>query len=125
MKTRLILIVVAICILISGFSVYAEGETGRGTIGAWAFMGKLFYCDLPTNRVVIKSVAPVVALPDATAVAKEAEYLEIKVSPDGLRMKDGTATSIEDLNIYVDSNVWFVVTKGADGYLSIPYLSFR
>ncbi len=123
MKRRLILIITAISILLSGISVSAEGD--RKTIGAWAFAGKFFYCDMPTSRVVIKNVAPLVSSPDAQKTAKEAEYLEIKVSPDGLRMNNGSAIAIEDLNTYVDSDVWFVVTKAADGYLSIPYFAFK
>lgn len=125
MKKRLILIVAAICILLSGFSAYAEEAANRQTIGIWAFNGKLFYCDSPTNRVVIKSVTPAVPSVETAKIAREAEYLEISVAPDGLRMKDGSVIGINDLNSYADSNVWFVMTKSADGYLAIPYLCFR
>lgn len=123
MKRRLVLIITAICILLSGISVSAE--TDRKTIGVWAFAGKLFYCDMPTSRVVIKNVVPLASSADAQKTAKEAEYLEIKVSPDGLRMNDGSSVAIHELNTYVDSNVWFVIQKAADGYLSIPYFAFK
>ncbi len=122
---RLVMIITAVCIALSGFCVYAENAADKQTIGTWVFSGKLFYCDTPTNRVVLKSVAPVLPSIETAQLAREAEYLEISIAPGGLRMNDGSLIGVEDLNSYVDSNVWFVMTKAADGCLAIPYLRFR
>lgn len=121
---KFIAILIIFCITLSCMGVFAE-DTGRLITEVYTMTGKLFYCDYPTNRVVIKSVAPTVASVPAVNIAREAEYLEINVAPDGLRMNDGTAVKVEDLNIYTDSDVWFVIVKSADGNLSIPYLHFK
>ncbi len=125
MIKKLLLIITALCICLSGFSVYADEAENKSVIGIWAYTGKLFYCDTPTDRVVIKDIAPLVSSPEAKQAAGEAEYLEIKVSPQGLRMNDGTAVLPKDLNAYADSDVWFTLVKLGNGYLSIPYLCFR
>ena len=122
---RLVIIITVVCVLLSGFCVYADEASDRQTIGTWVMNAKLFYCDTPTNRVVLKSVAPLFPSVETAQLAREAEYLEISVAPDGLRMSDGSAIRVEDLNLYADSNVWFVMTKAADGCLAIPYLRFR
>ena len=74
--------------------------------------------------MVLKSIVPVVESSDAKQTAKEAEYLEISVAPDGLRMSDGSVITVEWLNAYADSDVRFVLTKSADGFLAIPFLRF-
>lgn len=91
----------------------------------YAFSGTLYYCDSPTRRVVLRSLAPIFNAGGAKEVAKEAEYLEIKVSPDGIFMADGTKNSVEELNAFADSEVWVVIAKTADGNLEIPYFSFK
>lgn len=125
MKKKLFLIITVLCICLSGFCVYADESADKNAIGVWTFTGKLYYCDSPTDRVVIKSIKPIVSSPDAEQAGNEAEYLEIKISPEGLRMADGTAVMPEDLNTYADSDVWFTLLKLNDGYLTIPYLCFR
>lgn len=122
---KIIAIFAVLCIMLTGVSVFAKQPADKMIVGVYACSGKLFYCDSPTNRVVITSVAPQLDSPEAAQAAKEAEYLEISVAPDGLRMKDGSAIAISDLNIYADSDVWFIIAKSADGNLSIPYLCFK
>lgn len=125
MMKRFAAIIAALCIVLAGVSVYAEQSVDKLIVGVYACSGKLFYCDSPTNRVVIKSVAPQLSSPEAAQVAREAEYLEISVAADGLRMNDGSPIAIGDLNTYADSDVWFIIAKSADGNLSIPYLCFK
>ena len=104
----------------------AEPLINQGLINeVYAFSGTLYYCDTPTGRVVLRSLAPIFDTAGARAVAKEAEYLEIKVSPDGIFMADGTKNSVEGLNVFADSEVWVVIVKTADGNLEIPYFSFK
>lgn len=122
---KIIAIIAVICIMLTGIAVFAEQPADKLIVGVYACSGKLFYCDSPTNRVVIKSVAPQLASPEAAQVAREAEYLEISVAPEGMRMKDGSAITISDLNTYADSDIWFIIAKSADGNLSIPYLCFK
>ena len=118
-------IVLALCLAFCGVSVYAQEIDKRQITGIYLCTGKLFYCDTPTNRVVIKSVKPVVASPGAEQAAQEAEYLEISIAPEGLRMNDGSIITPEYMNVYTDSNVRFVLTKSADGFLAIPFLRFK
>lgn len=91
----------------------------------YAFTGKLYYCDLPTDRVVLKSVTPAWDITPAKAMAKEAEYMEIRISSDGLFMADGTKIQPESLNIYADSDVWVIIARTAEGNLIIPYFQFK
>lgn len=121
---KLTAVLIVLCIVFSCVGVFAD-DTGRLITDVYAMTGKLFYCDYPTNRVVIKSVVPAISSPGGANIAREAEYLEISVAPEGLRMNDGTAVKVEDLNVYTDSDVWFVMIKSADGNLSIPYLRFK
>lgn len=114
----------ALCLLLCGVSAYAQEVDKRQITGVYLCTGKLFYCDTPTNRMVIKSVKPVSSSPEAEQAAQEAEYLEISIAPEGLRMKDGSKITPEYLNMYVDSDVSFVLTKSADGFLAIPFLRF-
>ena len=122
---KIIAIIAALCIMLTGVSVFAEQSADKLIVGVYACSGKLFYCDSPTSRVVIKSVTPQLASPEAAQTAREAEYLEISIASDGLRMNDGSAIAIGDLNAYADSDVWFIIAKSADGNLSIPYLCFK
>ncbi|MBQ3573723.1 MAG: hypothetical protein IJA16_03910 [Clostridia bacterium] len=104
----------------------AEPLINQGLIKeVYALSGTLYYCDTPTERVVLRSLAPTFDTAEARAIAKEAEYLEIKVSPDGIFMADGTKNSVEGLNVFADSEVWVIVVKTADGNLEIPYFSFK
>lgn len=122
---KLIAIVCAICILISGLSVMAEPVRNDIIVGMYALKGNLYYCDVPTDRVVIKNVTAITQSVDARKVAREAEYLEISVSADGLRAKNGEKLKIDELNSFADGEVWFVIAKMADGFLAIPYLKIN
>ena len=92
---------------------------------AYALKGTLYYCDTPTRRVVLKSLVPIFDTEGARAIAAAAEYLEIKVSADGIFMADGTRNSVDGLNVYADREVWVVIVEMADGNLEIPYFSFK
>ena len=94
-------------------------------ISVGAFKGTLNYCDTPTQRVVVKGVYPVAPTPESARTAREAEYLEISVAPEGIFFKDGTKLSINYLNDYADSEVWFVIAKTQNGNLTIPYFTFK
>ncbi len=104
----------------------AEPLTNQGLINeVYAFSGTLYYCDTPTGRVVLRSLSPIFDTAGAKAIASAAEYLEIRVSPDGIFMADGTKNSVEGLNAFADSDVWVIIVKTADGNLEIPYFSFK
>ena len=104
----------------------AEPLINQGLIKeVYALSGTLYYCDTPTERVVLRSLAPTFDTAEARAIASAAEYLEIKVSPDGIFMADGTKNSVEGLNVFADSEVWVLIVKTADGNLEIPYFSFK
>lgn len=104
----------------------AEPLINQGLINeVYALSGTLYYCDTPTERVVLRSLTPIFDTAGARAIAKEAEYLEIKVSPDGIFMANGTKNSVEGLNVFADSDVWVIIVKTADGNLEIPYFSFK
>jgi len=91
----------------------------------YAFNAALYFCDTPTNRVVLRGIAPTQEKESSKAMAKEAENLEIRISPDGLYMSDGTKISLEDLNTYADSEAWLIIARTADGNLIIPYFQLR
>lgn len=91
----------------------------------YAFNASLYFCDTPTNRVVLRGVNPAQENENTKAMAKEAENLEIRISPDGLYMNDGTKLNIEDLNFYADSEVWLIIARTEEGNLIIPYFQFR
>lgn len=103
----------------------APEENGYRIVELYAFTGKLYYCDTPTDRVVLRSITSASSINNAKRIAKEAEYLEISVAPDAIWMADGTRGEIQFLNSYVDSYAWFIIAKTADGNLTIPYLSFK
>ena len=104
----------------------AEPLTNQGLITeVYAFSGTLYYCDTPTGRVVLRSLAPIFDTAGARAIASAAEYLEIRVSADGIFMADGTKNSVDGLNAFADSGVWVIIVKTADGNLEIPYFSFK
>lgn len=100
-------------------------ENGYRIVELYAFTGKLYYCDTPTDRVVIRSIVSANSNSKASKMAKEAEYLEISLSPDAIWMADGTKTDVSHLNSYVDSDVWFIIARTYDGNLTIPYFSFK
>ena len=91
----------------------------------YAFNAALYFCDTPTNRVVLRGITPAQEKDSPKAMAKEAENLEIRISPDGLYMSDGTKINIEDLNAYADSEAWLIIARTADGNLIIPYFQLR
>jgi len=91
----------------------------------YAFNAALYFCDTPTNRVVLRGIAPTQEKESSKAMAKEAENLEIRISSDGLYMSDGTKISLEDLNAYADSQAWLIIARTADGNLIIPYFQLR
>ena len=91
----------------------------------YAFNAVLYFCDTPTNRVVLRGITPAQDKESSKAMAKEAENLEIRISPDGLYMSDGTKISLEDLNAYADSEAWLIIARTADGNLIIPYFQFK
>ena len=125
MKRFLLIISAFVCLALScGSYVFAEGETPKIT-EVYAMTGKLFYCDVPTARVVLTSVAPVTESETANQTAKEAEYIEIRISPDCMRLNDNSVITLDYLNNYIDSNAWFLVAKDIDGNLMIPYFRFN
>ncbi len=100
-------------------------ENGYRIVELYAFTGKLYYCDTPTDRVVIRSIVSANSNSKENKMAKEAEYLEISLSPDAIWMANGTKTEVSYLNSYVDSDVWFIIARTYDGNLTIPYFSFK
>ncbi len=120
---KILSLILAALLICSGITVFAEGDSH--IISVAAFKGKLYYCDVPTERVVIKGVAPAFPTPEAAQTAREAEYLEISVAPEGIFMRDGSNLPISYVNDYADGDVWFLLAKTADGNLTIPYLTFK
>ncbi len=110
---------------VSADATEAPSEVGYRIVELYAYTGKLYYCDTPTDRVVMRSIVSATSSTSATRIAKEAEYLEISLSPDAIWMSDGAKVDVQQLNSYVDSDVWFIIAKTVDGNLSIPYFSFK
>ena len=124
MKKTIRKIAAATAILLVILSVKTFAQDNQ-VISVGAFKGTLNYCDTPTQRVVVKGVYPVAPTPESARTAREAEYLEISVAPEGIFFKDGTKLSINYLNDYADSEVWFVIAKTQNGNLTIPYFTFK
>ena len=124
MKKTIRKIAAATAILLVILSVKTLAQDNQ-VISVGAFKGTLNYCDTPTQRVVVKGVYPVAPTPESARTAREAEYLEISVAPEGIFFKDGTRLSINYLNDYADSEVWFVIAKTQNGNLTIPYFTFK
>ena len=124
MKKTIRKIAAATAILLVILSVKTLAQDNQ-VISVGAFKGTLNYCDTPTQRVVVKGVYPVAPTPESARTAREAEYLEISVAPEGIFFKDGTKLSINYLNDYADSEVWFVIAKTQNGNLTIPYFTFK
>ena len=124
MKKTIRKIAAATAILLVILSVKTFAQDNQ-VISVGAFKGTFNYCDTPTQRVVVKGVYPVAPTPESARTAREAEYLEISVAPEGIFFKDGTKLSINYLNDYADSEVWFVIAKTQNGNLTIPYFTFK
>ncbi len=106
-------------------TIDAPEEVGYRIVELYAFTGNLYYCDTPTNRVVLRSIVSANSNSKANKIAREAEYLEISLSPDAIWMADGTKAEVDQLNSYVDNEVWIIIARTADGNLTIPYFSFK
>lgn len=121
---KILTAVVICCMAMCSVCAFADGDTAKIT-GVYTMTGKLYYCDPPTSSLVITDVSPVSRSNSAALAAKETEYKEIRISPDCMRMSDGSAVALDDLNNYADSEVWFVAVKDNAGNLMIPYLQFK
>ncbi len=131
---KLIVSVLILCLLM--LPVYADEITTTESVNSetedicrivelYAFTGTLYYCDTPTDRVVLRSVEAASTNPRAKRIAREAEYLEISLSPDAIWLPSGTKGDVQSLNSYVDNNAWFIIARTLNGNLTIPYFSFR
>lgn len=106
-------------------SVPTLAESPEHFVKVYGYNAKLYYCDYPTGRVVLRELNHTGKNLEANNMARQSEYLEVKIFPNGIRMKDNSPVTIEDLNLYVDSSVFVIVAKKADGSFVIPYLKFK
>lgn len=118
---KIISLIIAVILLCSSTAFAADNLI----ISVEAFTGALYICDTPTERVVVTGITPVAQTQSGIQTAKEAEYLEISICADAIFSTDGLRLPIEYLNDYVDSEVWFLLAKTADGSLTIPYFTFK
>lgn len=121
MKKLISVILTAMLICISTSAFASDSQI----ISVGAFRGKLYYCDVPTERVVIKEIAPCFPTAESAQTAREAEYLEISIATEGIFLNNGSRLTADYLNDYADSEVWFVLAKAQNGNLTIPYLVFK
>ncbi len=119
------LIAVLLMIGIMFGTIPAMAENYDHFVKVYGYNAKLYYCDYPTGRVVLRELNHTGNNSEANTMARQAEYLEIKIFPSGIKMKDNSSVTIEDLNLYVDSSVYVIVAKKADGNFVIPYLKFK
>lgn len=87
-----------------------------------AFTADVYYCDHSGAKIVLKNISPVVDNETTKAMATVAEYNELSITKDGLRLSDGTKIELDWINNYADGKVWFVMMSDESDNLFVPYL---
>ena len=110
--------------LMGSMSVFAIDENKLITESHY-YLAKLYYCDAEQGKIVLKDVKATGEKSDTkNATALAAEYAEIPLTGGGM-LKTGQKLTQEELNIYVDSEVWVVLMRNKAGELNALGLKFR
>ncbi len=116
---------IAVFLLIMLYATPTLAENPDHFVKVYGYNAKLYYCDYPTGRVVLRELNHTGNNSEANSMARQSEYLEVRIAPNRIMSKDNSPVTIEDLNLYVDNSVFVIMAKKADGSFVIPYLKFK